>query len=118
MLFTLYSALAMTTWMLVRAARKDAGLTQAALASRAGTTQTAIARLERPGSNPRLTTLERVLGAAGHRLRLESAPGLPDEDETLIESHVRMSPAERAANHDAGYRNLRDLVMRARRVDD
>lgn len=107
----------MTSWILVKSARKDAGLTQAALAARAGTTQTAIARLERPGSNPRLETLERVLAAAGHRLRLESAPGLPDEDDTLIAYHLRMSPAERANYFDAAYENVRQLVMSARPVD-
>jgi transcriptional regulator with XRE-family HTH domain len=107
----------MNAWMIIKAARKDAGLTQADLAARAGTSQTAIARLERPGSNPRLATLERVLSAAGHRLHLESAPGLRDEDETLIATHLRMSPAERASSHDAGYRNVRDLATRAGRVD-
>jgi transcriptional regulator with XRE-family HTH domain len=113
----LYSLNAMKPWMLVRDARRQAGLTQLALGSRAGTTQTAIARLERPGSNPRFDTLERVLTAAGHRLRVESSPGPPDEDEALIAAHVRMSPAERADSHDAGYENLRRMVTRARRVD-
>jgi transcriptional regulator with XRE-family HTH domain len=107
----------MSPWMLVRNARREAGLTQSALARRAGTTQTAIARLERPGSNPRYATLERVLSAAGHRLRVESAPAPPDEDETLIAWHLRMSPAERANYFDAAYENLRQLVTRARRVD-
>jgi transcriptional regulator with XRE-family HTH domain len=113
----LYYLFAMKPWMLIRDARTQAGLTQLALAARAGTTQTAIARLERPGSNPRFATLERVLRAAGHRLRVESTPGLPDEDETLIAAHLRMSPAERAAYHDAGYENLRQTVTGARRVD-
>jgi len=103
--------------MLIRDARREAGLTQAALAARAGTTQTAIARLERPGSNPRFATLERMLAASGHRLRAESAPGPPDEDESLIATHVRMTPAERASYHDAGYENLRQMITRARRVD-
>jgi transcriptional regulator with XRE-family HTH domain len=107
----------MKPWMLIRNARAQAGLTQLALATRAGTTQTAIARLERPGSNPRFATLERVLSAAGHRLRADSAPGPPDEDETLIATHLRMSPAERADYHDSGYENIRQTVTRARRVD-
>jgi transcriptional regulator with XRE-family HTH domain len=107
----------MTPWMLIRGARSAAGLTQAALAERAGTTQTAIARLERPGANPRVDTLHRVLTAAGHRLELGAVEGIPNEDETLIATHLRMTPAERAAYHDSGYRNLREVVRSARRVD-
>jgi transcriptional regulator with XRE-family HTH domain len=102
--------------MLIRNARAQAGLTQLDLATRVGTTQTAIARLERPGSNPRFETLARVMAAAGQRLRIEAAPGIPDEDETLIATHLRMSPAERADHHDAGYESIRQTVTRARRV--
>jgi transcriptional regulator with XRE-family HTH domain len=107
----------MTPWMLIREARSNAGLTQAALAQRAGTTQAAIARLERPGANPRFATLQKVIAASGRRLELAAPERLPDNDETLIASHLRMSPAERAAYHDSGYRNLRQLVRRAQRVD-
>ena len=102
--------------MLIRDARAQAGLTQLALATRVGTTQTAIARLERPGSNPRFETLARVLAAAGHRLRVEAAPGSPDEDEALIATHLRMSPAERANYHDSGYDSIRRTVAQTRRV--
>jgi transcriptional regulator with XRE-family HTH domain len=107
----------MSTWMLVKAARSHAGLTQAALAERAGTTQTAIARLERPGANPRMATLRKVLAAAGHRLDVRAEPGLPDEDETLIATQMRMTPAERAARHESAYRGVARLVSEARRAD-
>jgi transcriptional regulator with XRE-family HTH domain len=107
----------MTPWMLIREARSRAGLTQAALAERASTTQAAIARLERPGANPRFETLQKVIAASGRRLELAASERLPDNDETLIASHLRMSPAERAAYHDSGYRNLRELVQSAQRVD-
>ncbi len=83
---------------------------------RAGTTQTAISRLERPGSNPRIATLERVLQAAGHRLTVQAAPGLPDVDEAQIEQHLRMTPAERAAAHRRAYGKVHALTRKARRV--
>jgi antitoxin HicB len=54
----------------LRWARQDAGLTQAALAKKVGIGQPQIAKLERPGSNPSLKTLDRVTRALGARLDL------------------------------------------------
>ena len=48
--------------------RADAGLTQAELAERMGTTQSAIARMEGGGARPTLETLERVASAVGQEL--------------------------------------------------
>jgi transcriptional regulator with XRE-family HTH domain len=45
--------------------RTEAGLTQAELAQRMGTTQSAIARIEGGGSRPTLETLERLAAAVG-----------------------------------------------------
>lgn len=59
---------------LVRAARQSAGLTQRALAARAGTSAAAINRYERDKAVPDLATLERVLMACGYALRLTMAP--------------------------------------------
>ena len=53
---------------LVYRLRVDAGLTQAELAARMGTTQSAIARMEGGGTRPTLETLERVAGAVGQDL--------------------------------------------------
>jgi transcriptional regulator with XRE-family HTH domain len=107
----------MSPWILIRSARLSAGLTQAALAERAGTTQTAIARLERPGANPRLATLRKVLTASGHQLEMRAEPRLPEQDETLIARHMRMTPEQRATHHDAAYGEVAGLVRNARRAD-
>jgi DNA-binding XRE family transcriptional regulator len=55
-------------------ARGRANLTQAEVASRMGTTQTAVARLESGRSNPSARTLERYAKATGHRLRFAFVP--------------------------------------------
>ena len=48
--------------------RSEAGLTQAELARRMGTTQSAIARVEGGGARPSLDTLERLAAAVGKEL--------------------------------------------------
>lgn len=50
---------------LVHRLRAEAGLTQAELAERMGTTQSAIARMEGGGSRPTLDTLEKLASAVG-----------------------------------------------------
>jgi len=55
---------------LVRA-RTDAKLSQAELARRMGTTQSAVARMEGGSISPSLTTLRRYAAATGARLQLE-----------------------------------------------
>lgn len=70
-------------WALVREARRRAGLTQAELARRAGTSQPAIARYERARSVPDLPTLHRIAEACGFELRLELTE--PDPQRTATE---------------------------------
>ncbi len=53
---------------LVYRLRSEAGLTQAELAKRMGTTQSAIARMEGGGSRPTLETLEKLAGAIGQEM--------------------------------------------------
>ncbi len=61
---------------LVYRLRTDAGLTQAELARRMGTTQSAIARMENGGTRPTLETLERLAGAVGQDLVVGVETGL------------------------------------------
>lgn len=51
-------------------ARARAGLTQAELAERMGTSQSAIARLESGAARPSVATLEKLAKATGSRLRI------------------------------------------------
>ncbi len=58
----------------LREARRRAGLTQNALADRAGTSQATISAYERGIKQPSLTTFERLLAAAGARIAVEEMP--------------------------------------------
>jgi predicted nucleotidyltransferase/DNA-binding XRE family transcriptional regulator len=57
---------------MIRRARAGAGLSQAELAERAGTSQPALARYETGASLPTLPTLERLLSACGRRLQVRA----------------------------------------------
>ena len=93
---------------MLKDARRRSGYTQAQLASAAGTTQSAIARLEAPGANPRLQTLEKVLRAMGFSLELSAE--LPEVDERQIIDHLRLTPAERLARFESERNSLRELL--------
>ena len=56
----------------LRAARERAGLTQAALAERTGTSQATISAYESGRKQPSVDTLSRLLGALDCRLAVES----------------------------------------------
>jgi transcriptional regulator with XRE-family HTH domain len=98
----------------IRRARARAGLTQAQLAQRLGTTQSAIARLERPGANPTVSTLADALHATGHRLDIRPVRARAPVDEDQIRARLALSPAERLATFTASQRNLAALQARAR----
>ena len=56
--------------------RTEAGLTQAELAVRMGTTQSAVARIEGGGTRPSLETLEKLAAAVGQELVVGLGEGL------------------------------------------
>src|SRR5437764_12839772 len=80
---------------LVREARRRAGLTQAELAARAGTTQSAIARLERGATTPTLETISKLVRAAGFELDVGIVVGDDDHDWSLVQQSARLSPTQR-----------------------
>jgi transcriptional regulator with XRE-family HTH domain len=92
---------------LVREARRRAGLTQQELAERLGTTQAAVARLERPGANPTISTLQRAVNAAGQHLDARLVPS--SVDDTLIAGNLRRSPAERLLRFQQAHESLASL---------
>lgn len=59
---------------IVATARERAGLTQQQLADRAGTSQPAVARLERGQGSPSIDTVRRIVNAAGFDLRVDLVP--------------------------------------------
>lgn len=85
--------------------RARAGLSQRELAERADTSQPAIARLEGGGADPSISTLQRIIAAAGFELRLAIDP-VPapdaiieaykrDVDRTLLRENLRKSIDQR-----------------------
>jgi uncharacterized protein len=78
---------------LLRTARETAGLTQAELARRAGTSQPAVARYESGASSPSVTTLQRLLRACGHttevRVLRSVASDLDNDHARIIRRHRR-----------------------------
>jgi transcriptional regulator with XRE-family HTH domain len=110
-LYLIQCIFAMTPGALIRGARRTAGLSQAALASRLGTTQSAIARLERDATSPRVETVERALAACSRRLELGSRPSQPNIDETLVARMLRIPPGERIKSFERNYANVRELAL-------
>lgn len=76
---------------LVHRLRTEAGLTQAELAARMGTTQSAIARMEGGGVRPTLETLEKLAHAVGSDLVVGVGVGIADK--AGIKSLVRSGHA-------------------------
>jgi transcriptional regulator with XRE-family HTH domain len=88
---------AVTSGQLIRQARKRKGLSQAELAFRAGTRQSAISRLERGDISPSVETLESLLRVMGERLELSSQPAERDYDRLHRKAMAKLSPEERLA---------------------
>jgi transcriptional regulator with XRE-family HTH domain len=84
----------MVAWALLQEARRLSGLTQAELANRAGVPQSTVAKIERGRRDPSLSTLERLVRAAGLELRIQLAPR-DDHDLQLIDTMLDLTPEER-----------------------
>ena len=105
----------MTGADLVREARRRADLTQRELAERAGTTQSAIARLESGRTSPSFDTVLRLIRLCGFRLDVALDP-YDDSDVAQAEALLRLSVDERAdrlTSVVARLAELRSDVLRA-----
>jgi transcriptional regulator with XRE-family HTH domain len=99
---------------LLRQARTRAGLSQRALARRAGTAQSAIARIEAGQTSPTWDTLARLLAAADVELSAQLEPHLVVGSHMLdhVPSILRMTPEQRLEE----VKNVTEFLHHARRV--
>ena len=93
----------------LRHARLAAGLSQRALAERAGVPQPTIARIESGASSPRVDTLARLLEACGYQLESVPRRGV-GVDRSVIRELLALTPAQRARQATEEARNLEAIL--------
>jgi transcriptional regulator with XRE-family HTH domain len=93
---------------LVREARKRAALTQAELAQRAGTTQSAIARIETGDVAPSFDSVLRLVRLCGLDLDIMLVPR-DESDWAQAQRLAGLSPQERLVRHQGVQAQLREL---------
>ena len=91
----------------MREARRRAGLTQRELAERAGTTQSAIARIERGATEPAYDRVRRLVSACGFDLVPRIAPK-DESDWSVAQANLRLGPEARVRQHQAAVRFARE----------
>jgi transcriptional regulator with XRE-family HTH domain len=99
-----------TPGQILRNARQRAGVSQARLAIRAGTTQSAISRIERDQVSPSVATLRGLLHLLGIDLKLEAVDRDAGIDRAMVRSRLALAPEDRVK---AGL-ELAELVRRNR----
>jgi transcriptional regulator with XRE-family HTH domain len=80
---------------LLREARLRHGVSQERLAIRAGTTQSAISRIEKERVSPTVQTLSELLHLLGEDLVLEAKKQETGVDLTLNEANLELAPGQR-----------------------
>lgn len=98
----------------LRHARREAKLSQRALASKAGVAQPAIARIESGAVVPRVDTLENLLRACDATLEVGPMLGA-GVDRSLIREMLSLTPRERLERAAREANNLQRLLEAARR---
>lgn len=93
---------------LIREARKRAGLTQAELAARAGTTQSGIARWESGRTSPSLDDVRRLIRLCGLDLEVAIVP-YDGSDMAQAERLRDLTPQQRIDRHQRLVRQLASL---------
>ena len=99
---------------MVRRARRGAGLSQRALALRARVPQSTVARIESGSLDPRVSTLTRILRAAGDDLVTEPRLG-EGVDRSLIRERLRLTPKQRIESVVAAAASVERLARAGRR---
>lgn len=82
---------------LLKEVRERHGVSQQRLAIRAGTTQSAISRIERGGVSPTFETLNELLQMLGEDLVLGAEPTDSGIDRPMIQANLSLTPQERVA---------------------
>jgi transcriptional regulator with XRE-family HTH domain len=103
-----------TAATLLHEARTRAGLSQRALARRAGTTQSVVARIEAGHTSPTWETLQRLLQAADVELHAQLEPRVVVGSHMLddVPRILRMTPEQRLEE----VKNLSEFLSVARRA--
>jgi predicted transcriptional regulator len=103
-----------TAAKLLREARSRAGLSQRALARRAGTSQSVIARIEAGQTSPTWDTFERLLMAADAEIHPQVEPRVVVDSHMLddVPRILRMTPEQRLEE----VKNLTEFLHHARRA--
>ena len=95
---------------IVREARRRAGLTQAALAKKAGVPKSTVGRIESGARTPSVELVERLVRAAGLEVTVSLSEPDPGTD-SMFERTLRRTPAQRLADATRATR----FVLRGRR---
>jgi transcriptional regulator with XRE-family HTH domain len=93
----MYYNIDMVSGDLIREARLRAGLTQAELGQKIGKPQSVIARWERGDVTPSLETLRNAIRGCGLELSFHISR-LDESSATVIDEHLKMTPAQRLAD--------------------
>jgi transcriptional regulator with XRE-family HTH domain len=89
---------------LLKEARERRGVSQKRLAMRAGTTQSAISRIERDRVSPSVETLRELLYLLGEDLELGASKRDSGIDASLIDQRLQLSPTDRL-EHGMAFAN-------------
>jgi len=105
-----------TPGQLIRETRIKHGLSQARLALRAGTRQSAISRLEKDEISPSFETLQHLMKAMGESLVLDSTPLEGRFDPLHLEASGERTPRERLELAISWNRTAGQLAEAGRRA--
>src|SRR5580658_8759120 len=100
---------------LIREARLRAGLTQSELGSKIGKPQSVIARWERGDAVPSFETLRQIIRGCELELHFHLSR-LDESNATVIDEHLKMTPAQRFADLLTRVRFHDQIRERSRRV--
>ena len=92
---------------LIREARRRADLTQRELAARAGTTQSAIASVERGVTEPSYSRVDSLVRACGFEL-IPRIARRDESDWSVASANLRLSPEARVRQHQSALRFVRE----------